>query len=294
MRLAWLALLAACGGAAARPGTTPVDLEETDWLTGRWRWTHASDEAGVRRVEIEDWTIAAKAGGVTGSYRRQVVFMAGDGLPFRCSQSPIYALATSYQLRGREDGGLWLDEVSYQVEPSPCEGGHRGVTRYRVAPGPAGTLELTWAGGRQRLRRSERPAIAGTAPTRAAGEWRWSNRSESARGEVRVEVERWKLDEKPDGLVEGSYRRQVTVFAEDGRLFPCTRDGFYEYVDRFAVRGWRDGAELQLVEVRATPAASPCQDSSRHLDSAVGRFYGDSIELDWRGRNRQVLSRSRR
>jgi len=97
--------------------------------------------------------------------------------------------------------------------------------------------------------------------------------------------------ESAGGRVSGSYQRRVTLFNQDGRPVPCARAPLVEQVDRYAVRGWRDGDALVVEETGASPGRSPCAGPERHLDSAQGRVYRDSIELVWRGQNRQVLTR---
>lgn len=295
---------AGCGGAARRahatvaPAATPAI--DPAWLTGHWRWTFASSEGGTRRVEIEQWDLSADGSALHGTYRREVVLMSEDAQPFRCSQSLSYRLRTDYRLRGRlGPGGGVLDEVSFEVAPSPCEAGHRGLAHYQL--GRRGdNLVLRWPGGQETLTRVDAAAPEPAAPAGGAdqtapaltGSWHWQNRTISRRGEVRVERESWALDEGPGGRLRGSYQRHVTVFAEDGRIYPCNGLTFYDYTDRYRLRGWRRGDDVTVSEVAVDATPSACAGGARRsLDSAVGTVYSDAVELTWRGKNLQVLER---
>ena len=296
---------AACGGAGPRaPASIPQpDLPDTARIAGGWRWTHVSEADGVRRVEIEDWALrpAGRRGGVialVGAYRREVFLLSLDGTPFRCNQDLTIALRSGYELRGELDGdGGWLEETAAAAEPSPCAGPRRATTRYQIAARP-GRLDLTWPGGRQVLRRPPAGAIAARPVTRASpalsGTWRWTNRHVSPRGEVRVERETWRLEEQPGGEVRGSYRREVTRFAEDGPLAGCGGAAVATRTDEYELRGWRRGDEVLLSETAAAPGPAVCgAEPGRHLDHAGGTVYPGALELTWRGRNRQVLRRLR-
>ena len=301
------AAAAGCGGASRRAHATaspgPGPAIDPAWLTGRWRWTFASSAGGTRRVEIEQWDLSAEGATVTGSCRREVVLLSEDTQPFRCSQSLSYRLRTDYQLRGRlgPAGGGVVDEVSFEVAPSPCEAGHRGLARYQLARRGA-DLILTWPGGRETLSRADRaaPALPPVAPSGdpeapappLTGAWHWQNRTASPRGEVRVERESWTLDEGPGGRLDGSYQRWVTFFTEDGRIYPCNGQSSYDYTDRYRLRGWRHGDDVTVSEVAVTASNSACAGGARRsLDSAVGTVYPEALELTWRGKNLQVLER---
>jgi hypothetical protein len=289
-------LAAACGGASQRPPVAPpTEPALAERLSGTWRWSHASEEQGVSRRETEVWQLSAHGDRLTGSCRREIRFDSVDGTPFECSQRASYLLRTDYQLSGRvAQGRGWLEEVSYRTEPSPCEPGHRRTVRYQLALA-RGRLQLRWPGGRQLLRRARSSASPAPEPPRSAtGRWTWSNRRVSARGEVREEVEAWTLEEAEDSELTGSYERKVVVSNADGSAHPCTGSDRHSYTDRYQVRGWRQGDAIVIAEVAAQPDdPSPClRQSDRHLDQADGRVYPHAIELTWRGKSRQVLTRT--
>ncbi|HUS64855.1 MAG TPA: hypothetical protein VMZ28_09955 [Kofleriaceae bacterium] len=283
MRAALLAcaLLSACGGATRGAGATSRATPDRTaappgWLDGQFRWTHASTDGAVHRVEIEDWWLGDGA-----RYRRQVHVFSLDGVPFRCNQRLSYVIETEYDVAVRSSSsGATLDETLRKVTPSPCATEHRGTTRYQVVPAAGGALALTWPGGRQTLHRAS--ASAAPAPAAAGPRYRWTNRSVGPRGDTRVEIESWELHE--DG---GSYQRRVVVFREDGRIHRCSGEATIDYTDRFEV----EVHGTTLTEVAAHPAAHPCASRTRHLDSGELTIHGDgSLEILWRGGNRQVLA----
>jgi len=267
-------------------------------ITGAWRWSHLSDEKGVRRVELERWVLTRGEGNqVNGHYDREVTFMSLDGVPFRCSQSLRYELATRFVLRGASHGDtLQLKERSYQVTSSPCDTGYRSLSSYQGTL-RGNTLELRWKDGSQTLMRAHTndPPLAPSTTTSpsTSGNWHWQNRRERAAGEeVRVESESWSLSENEAGSVGGSYQRTVTVFAKNGRAYRCNNSTHYQYTDTYKVHGSRTGNRVIITEVAAEPDTSPCvAHQKRHLDAATGTLQGNFLVLEWRGRHRQILHR---
>ncbi len=284
--------------AGAAHASSSGNAKAVSKAAGQWRWSHLSDKNGVRRVELERWTLSlAKDDQVRGHYDREVTFMSLDGVPFRCSQSLRYRLTTRYTLRGTSAGGkLNLKEVEYRNASSPCDTGHRGLSSYEGSV-TGDTLRLTWQRGSQTLTRAsvntELPSTPSPGVATAKGTWHWQNRREvkNAR-EVRVESEQWTLNEQTGGTVTGSYLRSVTVFSQTGRAFTCNGETYYQYKDSYRVRGSRTGDRLILSEIGSTPADSPCvSHKKRHLDAATGKLKGDFIVLEWRGRHKQILHR---
>lgn len=261
-------------------------------VSGHWQWFHQEDREGVRRVENERWELSLHQDTVRGHYDRVVTFLSLDGVPFECSQALTYRLTTRYQLLGTADSRHFrLAEVGYSVEPSPCEGGFRRTADYRVAIAD-GNLVLEWEGGRQTLTR------AASAPKRSprrpsvAGAWRWQNRWVTPDENVRVESEEWEMNETAGGAITGTYLRTVTVFDPQGTVLPCNGDTYYQFRDRYSVRGTRKGTQLFLSEVEFEAADNPCLvHRERHLDAATGTVGDGFITLEWRGRFRQVLHR---
>ncbi len=227
-----------------------------------------------------------------GHYDRVVTFLSLDGVPFECSQSLSYRLVTRYQVTGTVDSRHFhVAETDYTVTPSPCEGGYRHMGEY------VGTLErdelrLEWDGGRQTLTRAPEPNLPANHQPTVAGAWRWRNRSPGHDQTIRVESEEWELREAKGGALTGTYLRTVTVFDPDGSVFSCNGNTYYRYRDRYSVRGTRSGRRLMLSEVDVEPDKNPCLPyTERHLDAATGRVDDGFMQLQWRGRHRQVLHR---
>jgi hypothetical protein len=297
-----LCAAAACGPTPApAPPPTPAPepaLTAAD-LRGHFRWSHASDADGVRRVEIERWSLDGEGPALTGRYEREVTFVSLDGTPFECNQAVRYRLRSTVELEGTVAGrSAHLHARAYRVEASPCERGYRRLGSYEARPVPAG-LALRWDGGAQTLSRDEPPADAApTAPAPDSGEraplegaWRWATRATADDGaELRLEVERWRLTETSPGVLEGEYVRTVTVSSPGGAEIACAGAPHYRHQDRYTVRGTRDGDRITVAEVAYEAEPHPClHHAERHLDSAIGVLEGGYLVLTWRGKRRQVL-----
>ena len=268
-------------------------------MAGTWTWHHAEDRAEVRRIEREVWTLRVRGTSVNGEYRRTARLQSLDGTPFECNQHVIYELVTTYQVQGRivlDARGDWLDlhETRYETASSPCESSHRSLGAYRGRLRRPDALELSWKGGRQVLNRAVAPDPVPAEPhPEVAGTWRWNNRTvQSADQRGRVELEQWELTESENGELSGTYLRTVTVFDESGGVFDCSGQSYYQYRDRYTVRGAIEGTRVVLSETEVDPEPHDCNASDqRHLDTAIGEVVGGYLVLAWRGRNRQVLRR---
>jgi hypothetical protein len=275
-----------------RPGR--ASLLAPQRVSGQWQWSHREQDQSVRRVEKEIWNLELDRDTVRGHYDRVVTFLSLDGVPFECSQSLSYRLRTRYHLIGTADSlHFTVAERDYEVAPSPCERGFRRLGEYKGKL-VDGTLVLEWQDGEQTLVRAEAQSGAPVAAKlTVAGPWRWRNRSTSKAGrEIRVEAEEWELSENADGTLTGTVLRTVTVFEPKGAVFECSGDTYYQYSDRYKVMGTRDGTRLLLTEVEVVPDEHPCVVlTARHLDEARGRIGHDFLQLDLRGRHKQVLHR---
>lgn len=296
MRLATLSAAALVAGCCPVVSSTvvppPPEPAAAAAFAGAWHWRHGEERPGARVVERESWQLRADGDAVRGSYRRRVEVRSTDGAPFACSQSPGYVLDARYEVAGRVVAGrLALREVAVEVAPSPCEPGERALGAYRGRL-EHGELVVAFAGGAQRLRRGPGPALPWPAPQPLTGRWRWSHESRDPRtGAVRTERETWTLAETESGQVTGHYERRVSAVDPTGAPIPCAQSPSWELVDRYEVRGTRRGARVTLAEIGVDAAAHPCAGERRHLGSARGRITGDTLELRWRGRLRQVLHR---
>lgn len=126
-------------------------------LGGVWDWqTEAkvsTDGEGDLHSEKEEWHLVDLDGKLAGYFDRVVERRRPRGV-FPCSGSPVMRTQTRYTLRGRRTGDqLFLNEVDYKSEPSPCENGGRRLDSYRGTLLSAGLLLLEWSGGQQLLRR---------------------------------------------------------------------------------------------------------------------------------------------
>ena len=292
-------VLAACGqGSRTQPGPVRVSepggarVPSPQGLSGSWQWSLVSEKDGARQVEQEFWQIAAEGGTLTGHYDRLVTFLSADGVPFVCNQDLRYLQKTRYALTGTYQGStIEIREASYDATPSSCDEGYRTLVTYR-AEMRDGKLVLHWPAGTQTLvRATEGSRTMLAEPTgQLAGSWRWQSRNER-RGEVEIETEDWDITEEP-GTFAGTVTRTVTVFDPEGRRYECSGDTFFQYRDRYTIRGQRTGDSLALQETAVTPGATAClEHTERHLDAAMGSLEGDHIVLTWRGNRRQVLHR---
>jgi hypothetical protein len=266
----------------------------TPRVAGNWEWAHISEQDGIRRVEVERWSVALAGTQVTGAYDRTVTFLSLDGVPFDCNQNLTYDVKSHYQVSGTAHA-RWVElrETDVNTAASPCDDGYRNLARYEAFVTDDGLL-LIWRGGSQTLHRAGEPAAAPAAPAAAlAGSWVWRHRDDDRRrGEVRVESEDWELAEDASGRLTGTYLRDVTVFHPDGGIYACSGAGYYRFRDRYTLVGEHDGDELTLNEIAVDAEPNPCvAQEARHLDAAGGRLNGAHLELVWRGGHRQVLHR---
>lgn len=126
-------------------------------LGGVWDWqTEAkvsTDGEGDLHSEKEEWHLVDLDGKLAGYFDRVVERRRLRGV-FPCTGSQVMRSQTRYTLRGRRTGEqLFLNEVDYKSEPSPCENGGRRLDSYRGTLLPLGQLLLEWSGGQQILRR---------------------------------------------------------------------------------------------------------------------------------------------
>jgi hypothetical protein len=300
-------LIVACRSPAAPPAA-PRPLTNDRGLTlqrlvGHWQWTLESDDAGVHRIERETWELArdpsAPAGVVRaiGAYDRDVEFRSTDGVPFACDEQPVYHQRARFHVRADITGaGVTITETDYQPEPSPCDHGFRKLGSYRASVG-GDRITLAWPGGDQTLRRApdrlpDDPPFAGLAP-RWDGAWTWAAHTMDDAGNRRDEQEDWQLTVGDDGVASATYVRTVTTTSIDGRPLACAGTHRWSYVDRYVLDGHRDGDLLTLTEVAFQPGAHPCLATTpdRSLDSLTAQIDGAFLELEWRGKRRQILHR---
>lgn len=320
--------LAACALAACRPGAPPpraaappgpivrsplADLALVR-LSGAWRWLHVARDAATLKVERERWQWdreeVDRATGqrqMQGRYRRDVLVVALDGESFLCNQLTSYVQTAVFTVRARqaardEGGGVVIEELGYEVAPSPCEPGFRHLARYR-ADVTVDQATLTWDGGTQTLERLPAGALdaadvaltpsPATLGGRMTGAWHWRVVGHGGEREIREEDEAWQLAVGEDGTIGGTYRRVVTVHRPDGADIPCAGAPSYAYVDLYTLRGALDGDRAVVDEVAVEPGQHPClvTTPTRHLDAFTATANGPYLELTWRGPRRQVLHR---
>jgi hypothetical protein len=310
--------LASCHPPAPRAAGTTPERPATDALlladlTGTWEWRIETDEPGVHRIERERWHLDPVPGAprATGAYDREVEIRASDGVPFACDQDVVYHQRVRYQVRAEiARGVVTLNEVGYEAEPSPCDHGFRRTGGYRATVGKD-RLVLAWdagsaAGaptvpaGSQTLHRvaggplPARPPWPGLAP-RWDGAWTWSGHTVDDDGNLRDEREDWQLAVGAGGLATATYVRTVTTTSIDGRPIACSGTRRWTYVDRYALDGHLDGALLTLTEVAVDAGPHPCLAPAprRALDALTAQQDGEYLELEWRGKRRQVLHHPR-
>lgn len=290
-------------------------------LAGTWTWQLTSTSDGVAITERERWhlrpdpTATGRSLRAVGAYEREVVFVATDGVPFTCAQDTTYRQRTRYEVVAElADGAITITETSYRTEPGPCEHGFRALGTFAGSI-RGDLLRLRWTGahradaaaapdadgGEQVLARhgnAELPAAprwAGLTPT-WDGAWTWSVHTMDDGGDLRDEHEDWRIAIGADQVATATYVRTVTTTSRDGRPIACAGTQRWTYVDRYTLEGHLDQGVLTLTEVASDPGQHPClaQNPRRYLDSLTGALDGDNVELEWRGKRRQVLRRPRR
>jgi hypothetical protein len=316
VRAAWLAILAgavACRSPAAphAPTTSPAARSPLDdhalelrHLVGSWRWMLKTDDADTSRVETETWQLAPSPTSPTqlvGRYVRDVEIRSINRVPFTCNQRPWYRQRAIYDVTLVEDAGeLAIHETGYHTEPGPCDHGFRHMADYtgRLA---GDRLVLRWTengGGEQTLwQTSDATAPLPDAPwpstVELAGPWRWEASSFDATGNIQDEAEQWELSRRPDGRLDASYRRHVTVRSPDGTNLACANAPSWSFDDTYVLTGAAEEQHWRFVEVAVDPGDHPCLRATpkRNLDEATAEQLGDFLVLEWRGKRRQVLYR---
>lgn len=308
---AWIAGVASCRPPATRkPGEKPVrtaDALTLAHLLGSWQWRHESDDRGVHRVEQERWRLAVDPAApegtlrAIGGYDRDVEFRATDGVPFVCSQEPSYHQRARFTVRADVTAdGVTITETGYQAEPSPCDHGFRRIGSYHVSV-RRDRVTLGWDGsdaGTQTLVRAPDEPLPEPPPWPGLhaswdGAWAWAARTMDDDGNLRDEREDWQITVGEDGLASATYVRAVTTSSVDDRPITCAGTRRWSYVDRYVLEGHVTGDLLTLTEVAADPGSHPCLATTpaRALDSLTAQRDGAYLELEWRGKRRQVLHR---
>jgi hypothetical protein len=307
---AWIAVVASCRPAAVRAPGKPVrtaDALTLAHLLGSWEWRHESDDRGVHRVEHERWHLAVDPSApqgvlrAVGAYDRDVEFRATDQVPFVCSQEPVYHQRARFTVRADVTAdGVTITETGYQAEPSPCDHGFRRVGQYRVLV-QRDRVKLAWDGpgaGEETLTRvadaplPEPPPWPGLHPS-WDGAWTWRAHTMDDDGNLRDEQEDWQITVGEDGLASATYVRTVTTTSVDGRPIACAGTTRWSYVDRYVLEGHVTGDLLTLTETASDPGTHPCLaiTPTRALDALTAEQDGAYLELEWRGKRRQVLHR---
>jgi len=296
---------AACGACAAETplpaGAVRLDAIVTAQnLVGAWEWSHFEIEDGTSRRERERWAFAptTERRRLVGRYTRDVLVRALDGVPFECNQETRYDLRSEVFFEATVVAtGVAIREMSYRVDPGPCERGLRELGSY-VATFEDGELRLAWRGGDARLARAgdEPPASPPPRAEPPAGRWTWAITSWTRAGMVRDEYEDWELAVGEDGQIGGTYVREVSERAPDGAVIPCAGATTWGFVDRYLVRGkpMEDGGGgWRIEEIDHVAGDHPCIAATprRTLDSAMLTADGEHVVLRWRGKRRQVLLR---
>jgi hypothetical protein len=309
----WLAIasLASCHPTPARPPGAPAPRSPNDTLAlshllGTWEWRLDATEPGLHRVERERWRFdmdpaaPPDAPRAIGAYDRDVEIRSTDGTPFICDEDTSYHQRARFRVRAEASGGVvTITETGYEAEPSPCDHGFRRAGTYRATTrGDRATF--AWDGGEETLHRvadvplSAAPAWHAAHP-RWDGPWTWSVRTMDDDGNFRDEREDWQVAIAADGLASATYTRSVTTSSIDGRPLTCSGTRRWSYVDRYVLDGHVDGPLLTLTEVAVDAGTHPCLATlpTRALDSLTAELDGDYLELEWRGKRRQVLHRPR-
>ncbi len=294
--LAWLG----CGpDPVPPPGAASFDeVAAALRITGDWRWAHDSTADGSRRRERERWQLdRVSLTRLRGSYLRdvEIELLADDGLVFACNQRVSYHQQARFDVVGAVTAdGVELDEVGYQVTPSPCDPGLRALGHYHAHVDHRGQLVLLGDASVARLTAGDGapppppPAIATTLD----GAWTWSSASWTADGLIQRELERWQL-EVHGGLVTGSYQRVVTMVRPDGVALPCAGADRYQFVDEYQLVGTATADGWRLREDAVVAGQHPCLSGyrTRTLDEATAALDGEYLIVTWRGPRRQVLAR---
>ncbi len=290
---------AGCGPAPPMPeGAVPLEAIVTARsMVGPWDWVHYEVEDGTLRRERERWRfeVTADPRRLVGHYHRDVLVRALDAVPFTCNQKTRYHQRAEI-LVGAEVGpdGVAVAELSYLAEPGPCDPGLRQLGSY-VATIDGDELHLSWGGGVAILTRTTevRDPIAAPTPAPPSGRWSWRTTSWTRSGLIRHELEDWELAVSDDGLLAGTYVREVTERSPDGADLPCAGAPGFGFADRYLLRGRRSDDRWLLEEVSVIAGEHPClsQTPRRTLDAGTLVDDGDHVVVSWRGKRRQVLAR---
>lgn len=288
-----------------------MDRSQLAELIGTWRWEHLVDDPDLRRLESESWQFwpsPAEPGALVGRYLRQVVVQSATE-PFACNGAHRYEQRATFELVARPRRG-WVEivETDYRPQPSPCDHGFRRLGGYR-AHVARGRARLALDDGEQVLWQIDASL---PAPPQApwpddagpfAGPWRWSNVALDEQGLWRREEEQWSFMGEgavvePSALRDGAtfsarYVRRVTVSTPDGRELSCAGAPSFGFEDRVTLEGARRDGILLLRELAIAAGEHPClrEHPIRVLDTATFEVAGTSLDLEWRGKRRQVLRR---
>lgn len=294
--------LAACAEPVPLPDdAVPLDAIVTArQMTGDWEWIHFEIEDGTLRRERERWSFGPTSNRrrLVGRYTRDVLVRSLDGMPFECNQETRYRQRAEIFVEAVVVAtGVSIEELSYRTTPGPCEHGLRELGSY-IATIEGDELHIAWPGGDATLVRatdapSPPPAERARPP---AGRWTWNVRSWTRAHMVRDEYEDWELAVGDDGLIGGTYVREVSEHAPDRAVIPCAGAPSWGFVDRYLVRGkpLEDGSDgWRIEEVGVVAGEHPClaDTPERSLDTATLVADGEHVVITWRGKRRQVLLR---
>jgi hypothetical protein len=299
------ATLAATAAACAEPvplpeGAVPLDAIVTaQQMTGDWEWVHFEIEDGTLRREREHWSFGPTIDRrrLVGRYTRDVLVRSLDGVPFQCNQETRYRQRAEIFVEAVVVAtGVSIREISYRTDPGPCEHGLRELGSY-IATIDGDELHVAWPGGDATLTRAAREPTREPALARApAGRWTWNVTSWTRAGMVREEFEDWELAVGDDGMIGGTYVREVSEASPDRATIECAGAPTWGYVDRYLLRGkpLEDGGDgWRIEEVGVVAGQHPCLVATpkRTLDTATLVAEGEHVVLTWRGKRRQVLLR---